>query len=200
MRYMQKYPELYDALAEIIKQQCSISNPTIVDLGTGPGLLGPAIFKKIPQAKVVGVDPLQHMLVLAQHTNKLFSSFFPLLGKAEHLPLKTQSVDLVISRFSLPYWEHQQECFREIYRVLKPGGSIVFEVLNKDFSSVRLWFVRFHMMLRGASSMVIRYHLDAYKQAHTMDDIKKLLQPASFRNIQILGARKDWKFTVLAQK
>ncbi len=199
-KYMQKYPELYDALADIIQKQCSVDTPVFVDLGTGPGLLGPAIFKKIPHATVFGVDPLRHMLVLAQKTNAEFSSFFPMQGNAEHLPFKNQSVDVTISRFSLPYWQNQLDCFKEIFRILKPGGKIVFEVLNKDFPRFKLFLVRLHMMLRGAPGDVIRYHVDAYAQAHTMEDITTLLRQASFTTIQIQGARKDWKFVVVAQK
>jgi SAM-dependent methyltransferase len=38
------------------------------------------------------------------------------------MPFTDGAVDLVVSRGSLPFWENRSRAFREIYRVLKPGG------------------------------------------------------------------------------
>lgn len=43
----------------------------------------------------------------------------------EALPIKDSSVDIVYSRISLNYFdaEHTSKLFKEVYRILKPGGS-----------------------------------------------------------------------------
>ena len=38
------------------------------------------------------------------------------------MPFDDDTVDLVISRGSIPFWKDRSGAFREIYRVLKPGG------------------------------------------------------------------------------
>jgi len=38
------------------------------------------------------------------------------------LPLPDDDIRLVVSRGSIPFWDDHATAFREIYRVLKPGG------------------------------------------------------------------------------
>jgi ubiquinone/menaquinone biosynthesis C-methylase UbiE len=51
------------------------------------------------------------------------------------MPFDDDSVDLVVSRGSLPFWEDRSAAFREIYRVLKPGGSAY---VGGGFGSTRI--------------------------------------------------------------
>lgn len=44
-------------------------------------------------------------------------------GQAERLPLADQSVDVVISRGSIYFWQDQARGLAELYRVLRPGGQ-----------------------------------------------------------------------------
>jgi ubiquinone/menaquinone biosynthesis C-methylase UbiE len=46
------------------------------------------------------------------------------LGEIEHMPIESNSVDLVISNCVLNLVPDKQSAFKEIYRVLKPGGKI----------------------------------------------------------------------------
>jgi ubiquinone/menaquinone biosynthesis C-methylase UbiE len=46
------------------------------------------------------------------------------LGEIEHMPIESDSVDLVISNCVLNLVPDKRTAFKEIYRVLKPGGKI----------------------------------------------------------------------------
>jgi len=50
---------------------------------------------------------------------------------ADIIPLKTNSIDLVISYEVLEHVRNENESLSELYRVLKPGGEMVFSVPNK---------------------------------------------------------------------
>jgi ubiquinone/menaquinone biosynthesis C-methylase UbiE len=45
------------------------------------------------------------------------------VGKAENLPLPDRSVDLVVSRGSIFFWDDPAKGIAEVYRVLRPGGE-----------------------------------------------------------------------------
>lgn len=200
-KYMKKYPKLYENLAGIVKKNTpkTVKKPCIVDLGCGPGLLSSEISKKIPKAKIVGIDLSVKMLEIA-NKNVEKENFKTMIGSSENIPLEDNSADIVVSRFSLTYWGNPKESFKEINRVLKPGGRVILECLNKDFTRWRLFLIKIHMFLRSAGSDVARYHVDAYKIAYTIGSVKKLFSDAGFKIIYEKDVEKDWEFTVIAEK
>jgi ubiquinone/menaquinone biosynthesis C-methylase UbiE len=200
-KYMKKYPELYQNLTKIVKKNIpkKVSKPFIVDLGAGPGLLSLEIKRQIPNAKIIGVDPSDKMLKIAKENVKTVS-FQEMLGTSEKIPLKSNSADIVVSRFSLTYWDNPRDSFTEINRVLISDGKVIIEALNRDFSRLKLFFIKIRMFFNLASLDVIKYHVDAYKTAYSIESVKKLLKDSNFKILKIEGTKKDWKFIVIAQK
>jgi uncharacterized protein (TIRG00374 family) len=200
-KYMKKYPELYRELAVIVKKNVSRKNkkPYIVDLGVGPGLLSLEISKNIPNATVIGIDPSKEMLKLAKENIK-DKNIELRQGISEKIPVSNAKSDLVVSRFSLTYWNNPRQSFVEINRVLIPKGKAVLECLNRDFPKWKLFLVKIHMYLRFAGSEVVRYHIEAYKTAYSMDSVRKLFLDSDFKILYEEGNKKDWKFIFVAQK
>jgi ubiquinone/menaquinone biosynthesis C-methylase UbiE len=201
-RYMKRFPELYEHLVEIVKRHVSDCHPLILDLGAGPGLLSVKLLEQIPEATVVGIDPLLQMLRLAKE-NVLPSyahAFEALQGGSEKIPLKDDIVDGIVSRFSLPYWSQPQESFKEMHRVLKPGGIVVLEELNKKFPRWKLSLLGLWMRARGAGKKVADYHAKAYPHAHTMIEVRQLFTDTGFSVLETEGKEKEWRFIVVARK
>ena len=198
--YMKKFPELYSYLVLIIKKNISnVEKPIILDLGTGPGLLFVEINKQIPHAEVIGIDPSNEMLMVANKNIK-DNNFKTMNGVAEKIPLKDNSVDIAVSRFSLNYWEKPEIGFAEIFRVLKPDGKIVLEVINKEFPKWKLFFIKIHMFVKKAGDDVIRYHADSFKTGFTFDQVENFLTISNFKIIYKEWAKRDWKFIVVGEK
>jgi ubiquinone/menaquinone biosynthesis C-methylase UbiE len=200
--YMKRFPGLYEYLAEIVKRHVSVCHPLLLDLGAGPGLLSVKLIQLIPEATVVGIDPLPQMLRLAKE-NVLQSyahAFEALQGTSEKIPLKDDLADGIVSRFSLPYWQQPEVSFREMHRVLRPGGIVVLEELNKEFPGWKLLLLKFQMFIYGASGRVADYHVKAYPWAHTMEEVQRLFTDAGFTIVETEGTKQGWKFIVVARK
>ncbi len=201
--YMEKYPQLYQCLAQKITHVTGDSQkPVILDIGMGPGLLGVAIHEQIPHARYIGVDPSDAMVKLAEETlqKKQLTGYRLVQAAAEQLPQKDSSVDVAVSRFSLTYWEDPGTVFSEIHRVLKPGGVLIIETLNKRFPAWRQWLVKIHMLLNHASRSVVTYHLDAYEQCYTKSEVITFLCDASLKLVEIQGKDTGWRFVFVAKK
>ena len=181
-KYMKKFPELYIYLTNIVKKYVpkSVNEPLIVDLGVGPGLLSTEIFKLMPNVKILGVDPSPEMLKYAGESIKN-TNFEAKKGRADSIPLESEKADVVVSRFTLAYWDSPEEGFKEIYRILKPNGIVVLEVLNKDFPKWKLFLIKVQMHLKSAEDNVIDYHIKAYKTAYSVNDVKRFLKMKNYK-------------------
>jgi len=102
---------------------------TVLDLGSGGGfdcfLAGP----KVGDAgRVIGVDMTPAMLSKARHNIAHYQQSTGLsnvefrLGEIEHLPVPDACVDVVISNCVINLSPDKPQVWREIARVLKPGG------------------------------------------------------------------------------
>jgi ubiquinone/menaquinone biosynthesis C-methylase UbiE len=200
--YMKKFTDLYIALSSVVKKYTESPNPYILDLGCGPGLLSTEILKQIPDATVVGIDPLKKMLLLAKEntTPSAEQIFEPILGVSEKVPLKENSINVIVSRFSLPYWQHPRDSFLEMNRVLKPKGRIILEALNRDFPRWKLFGIKVGMLFNRAGRDVTKYHVDAYGLAHTQEEVEIFFKETGFTIIETHGKKNQWKFTIVAEK
>jgi ubiquinone/menaquinone biosynthesis C-methylase UbiE len=64
-----------------------------------------------------------------------------LRGDARHIPLRASSMDAIVCLFnSFGYFSDEDNCavLLEAQRVLRPGGRLLIDVLNRDVFLVRL--------------------------------------------------------------
>ena len=104
---------------------------TVVDLGSGGGLdVFLAAAKVGPTGRAVGIDMTPEMVERARrnaergNNGKPFTNVEFHLAMIDKLPLPDNSVDCVISNCVINLAPDKTKVFREIARVLKPGGRV----------------------------------------------------------------------------
>lgn len=118
------FAPVYPLIAEQIIQYTGITSGTCVEIGCGSGYLGAALAAKT-DLYLLFLDQSETMLELCERTideNDLRGRAGLLPGDVGSLALPDGSVDLIISRGSIFFWEDLPRAFGEIHRVLKPGG------------------------------------------------------------------------------
>ena len=98
---------------------------TVLDLGSGAGL-DVFVARQVvgTTGHVIGVDMTAEMIAKARENTRQsgFKNIEFRLGEIEHLPVRSSTVDVVISNCVLNLVPDKQRAFTEIFRVLKPGG------------------------------------------------------------------------------
>jgi arsenite methyltransferase len=123
---------------------------TVLDIGCGAGMdLLLAARRTGPSGKAIGVDMTPSMLELAKRgalKAGLWENVEVRRGMAEELPVETESVDVIISNSVLNLSPDKDRTFREVYRVLRPGGRLYLAdvVIQRELSlaarsDVDLW-------------------------------------------------------------
>jgi arsenite methyltransferase len=98
----------------------------VLDLGSGAGFDAFLAWRRVgPSGRVIGVDMTDEMLERARkNAAELGATKVEFRkGKIEALPVEDASVDLVISNCVINLSTDKPAVFREIRRVLKPGGQ-----------------------------------------------------------------------------
>jgi arsenite methyltransferase len=154
----------------------------VVDLGCGGGLdIFLASPKVGPEGRAIGIDMTPEMIERARrnadqggYTNVEFH-----LAKIDKLPLADNSVDCVISNCVINLAPDKQAVFREIARVLKPGGRLAVSdiALKKVLPS-------------EVSSDLLAY-VGCVAGAILIDDYKRGLLEAGFAHAEIVDTKRD---------
>jgi arsenite methyltransferase len=122
----------------------------VLDLGCGAGMDSIIAARRVgPSGRIIGVDFSQTMLARARASKEL--SNLPQLdfqhGDAEHLPLPSESMDVVLVNGIFNLNPKRKEILSELVRVLRPQGSAyVAELIlanplpERDRASESNWF------------------------------------------------------------
>ena len=103
----------------------------VLDLGSGGGFdVFIAAGKVGPSGRAIGVDMTPEMLgkarqnAIAFHEQAGMTNVEFRLGEIEHLPIADNSIDVIISNCVINLSPDKPQVWREMYRVLKPGGRV----------------------------------------------------------------------------
>jgi SAM-dependent methyltransferase len=154
----------------------------VVDLGSGGGLDVFLAAKKVgPAGRAIGIDMTPEMIELAKKnaakaglTNVEFH-----LASIDKLPLPDASVDVVISNCVINLAADKPAVFREIARVLKPGGRLaVSDIALKQ-------------PLPGAIAKDVMAYVGCISGALLIDDYRRQLLQGGFADVLVIDAGAD---------
>jgi demethylmenaquinone methyltransferase/2-methoxy-6-polyprenyl-1,4-benzoquinol methylase len=135
----------------------------VLDICCGTGDMTLALLKHRPQnaRPVIAADFARNMLARgaqkfgADATNPGRPYAIPLEADALHLPLKSESLDLIVTAFGFRNLANYEAGMREFHRVLKPGGQLgILEFSEPDGILGMAYSVYFRRVLPAIGRLI----------------------------------------------
>jgi ubiquinone/menaquinone biosynthesis C-methylase UbiE len=186
--------------SEAVRPFAGVGNPhdirsidpdeSILDIGSGGGLdLLVAWINGSKMTELTGIDITDAMIQKAGENAEYIGAknIRFISGYAENIPLKDNSIDVVISNGVINLCTDKLQVFREIFRVLKPGGRFqIADVLlrhpvpNESRDMVHLW-------------------TNCIAGGVPMDEYKEIIHTAGFDNVEIVKSYEVFKDARIAK-
>eukprot|EP01080_Neovahlkampfia_damariscottae_P002052 gene2052-1558_t len=160
-------------IMQVLKKLKIQKDSKIIDLGCGSGFITEFISKQ-GFKHVTGLDISEEAIDLAQEKDKK-SKY--ILASINNIPLKDESMDVVIMTDVLPFLLNLRRTFKEIRRILKPNGLLIFDSISRTRST--------YNMLRYSHSYP-KTSFD-YRLFVTPQEVKKLFKEFNFEMEEIQG-------------
>ena len=107
------------------KRALSSARGRVLEIGIGSGLNLPFYGPRVEE--ILGLDPVPRLIAMAQRgAEHLQIPVTFINGSAEAIPIDRGSIDTVITTWTLCSIPNTTQALREMHRVLKPGGQLLF--------------------------------------------------------------------------
>jgi len=178
------------------KTECCSTNSTLIndakiklgdvclDIGCGHGTNVIRIADKVGEHGFVnGIEFSEETISKARLSAKKLgiNNVDFITSDRETLEIKSQSIDVIISNYTINKIEKKQKIFNEIYRILKKGGRIVIsDIYAKEPVPIEF---------RTNPQMIA----ECWAGATTKEEYLRILENAGFTTIEIIEESKPYK-------
>jgi len=163
-------------------------NGSVLDVATGTGDIAIMVKKKYPNSDVIGLDPSEKMLQIANSrvTNEHKIKFVQ--GYCENIPFDDSYFDFITITFGIRNTKSIVDSLKEINRVLKKNGTFLImefsknnNILVKFFYKIYLHlFIPFIGLLFGKFSEY-NHLVSTIESFYTPEEMNKILEKNGFK-------------------
>jgi ubiquinone/menaquinone biosynthesis C-methylase UbiE len=182
-------PMFFEPYAIEVSKRIDPSSVRIaLELAAGTGRVTRHLRDVLPAStKLVASDISTDMLAVAKEKLKELDIDWQIIN-AQDLPFEDNSIDLVVCCFGYMFVPDKLKAFAEAYRVLKPGGMLVFSTWDQLESIGASWVYRTIAKEYLNDPLPESYNLPF--SMHDETPIRQLLQEAGFSKIVIEKSNK----------
>ena len=169
-------------------------HPTrLLDVATGTGDFAIQLHRSLQPQHITGIDLSQGMLDEAKRKVKekgLEKDISFEQGDCMALPMQDEAFDAVTVAFGVRNFEHLLQGYREMARVLKPGGMLCVLELSTPTNPIIRWFYDLYTLhiipaigtIKSGDKSAYRYLPQSIAAVPQGDDMLQLMREAGLRD------------------
>lgn len=176
-----------------VKRLKRIRPAAILDVATGTGDFAIQLNKSLHPQHITGIDLSQGMLDEARRKVKdkgLEEKITFVKGDCMALPMADGTFDAVTVAFGVRNFEHLQQGYKEMARVLKPGGMLCVLELSTPGNRLIRWFYDLYALhiipaigaMKSGDKTAYRYLPESIAAVPQGDDMLQLMRNAGLRD------------------
>ena len=176
-----------------VKRLKRLQPHAILDVATGTSDFALQLHRSLKPCKILGIDLSQKMLDEACRKVKEKGLEQYITFRQDDcmaLHLEDETMDAVTVAFGVRYFEHLQQGYREMARVLKPGGMLCVPELSTPTNPLIRWFCDLYSMhiipwigsLKSGDKNAYRYLPQSIAAVPQGDDMLQLMRNAGLHD------------------
>ena len=119
-------PSLSSFLETLVPQFGIEAGQSVLDVGTGTGVLIPYLIKAVgPSGSVTAIDYSEKMVQNCYRKHSHIKNVNIKVGNIEETAIQPETFDAVVCFGVFPHLDHKQKALQNINSLLKPGGRLV---------------------------------------------------------------------------
>jgi trans-aconitate methyltransferase len=198
------YEAMIEAASFALQVTMRRRRPVVVDLGIGTGALSQSCRRRIPGARIIGIDGDAAMLAAAR--SRIGSSVQTIHGNFEEVDLPPcDAMVAALAIHHVPTMPRRLRLFRRVYAALKPGAVLInadcFPESDPRLAAAdrKLWFQHLE---QSYSSSAARHYMRAWSREDfyvPLEQELQLLRKAGF-TVDIPSRRGTFAVVVAARR
>lgn len=156
----------------------------VLEIACGTGRVTAHLADAIPSnGQLMATDLNEDMLEIAKEKTGNHNVHFQ-IADAQELPFDDNTFDHVVCQFGVMFFPDKLKAFREVYRVLQPGGKFLFNTWDSYESNPRSHLVKqvLNDVFKEKSPGFVN---EVPHSFYSQDEIKQLLQQAGFNAVKL---------------
>ena len=176
-----------------VKRLRPLKPQAILDVATGTGDFAIQLLRSLHPRHITGIDLSQGMLdeaVRKVKEKKIGENFTFRQADCMALPMADESFDAVTVAFGVRNFEHLLQGYREMARVLRPGGMLCVLELSTPKNKIIRWFYDIYTLhiipwlgsLKSGDASAYRYLPQSIAAVPQGDDMLQLMRDAGLKD------------------